>query len=365
MRQLAQRVTRKAARVWLLALTLWTLLVSTAHAAERTNRRVDVTIVGAEEGDAALEASLAELLAGAHLSAHFARVGSAPVRSGAETKPTSDDVLAFVRIDVGRKGVLSLRIVDPRRRRVLTRELPIPHGLDEIAREEASHIVVYTVEAIGRGEDIGEPEPPDEDEDEDEKPRPARPSPTSKARPGAPALELETVGAVRSYANIVPAVFGTGAALSLSTVRGGIRVGGELAFEQRSLIVVTTQPVAARFGQRSVHLSVLGEIPVADGVIFRTSVGAALDLVDVSTTPLRPTSEPRRREFVDVIPVLDVAGGLRFDLAPRLAVIATAGLELPLSTSDYVVEDGRGRDLVLLSPHALRLVGRLAVAVRF
>jgi len=327
-----------------------------AHADERTGARVDVTILGG--GDPALEASISELLAGIHLSTHFARVAGERASDSVETRPR-DDVIASVQLDLGRQGALGLRIVDPRRRRVLVRELPIPRGLDEIVREEASHIVVYAVEAIARGEDIGEPQPPPKERAFALAPSAPRPAARTMA------LELDTIGAVRSYASVAPAVFGTGAALALSTKRDGVRVGGALGFEQRSPIIVTTQPVAARFGQRSLRISVVTDIPIASGVAFRTSAGAALDLVNVSTTPLRPTSEPRRREFVDAVPVLDVAGGLRVDLVPRLAAIATAGIELPLETSDYVVEDARGRDAVLLSPHSLRLVGRLGIGVRF
>ncbi len=354
--QLVQRVVKRTARVGVGALTLLALSASVARADERTGSDVDVTIVGS--GDPALEASISELLTGLHLSTHFARVEAERASDGSETS-AREDLIALVQLDLGREGALGLRIVDPRRRRVLVRELPIPQGIDEIVREEVSHIVVYTVEAIARGEDIGEPQPPPKERAPARAPSPTRPP----AR--AMALELETNGAVRTYASVVPAVLGTGAALALSTERGGIRVGGALAFEQRSAIIVTTQPVAARFAQRSLRISVVGEMPIASGIAFRTSAGAALDVVDVSTTPLRPTSEPRRRAFVDALPVLDVAGGLRVELVPRLAAIATAGIELPLATSDYVVEDTRGRDFVLLSPHSLRLVGRLGIGVRF
>lgn len=255
--------------------------------------------------------------------------------------------------------MLELHIVDPRRRRVLVWNLAIPHGIDEIVREEASHIVVYSVEAIQRGEDVGEPQPPANE------PRPVRDRPAAPPSEPAMSLELETLGTVRSYASVAPAVLGTGAALALSTARSGVRLGGALSFEQRSAIVVTTQPLTARFGQRSLRIAAFGDFQVARGVVFRASAGAALDLVDVTTTPLRPTSEPRRASFVDVVPVLDVAAGLRFELAPRLTAGATGGIELPLSTSDYVVEDARGPDFSLLSPYALRLVGRVSVGVRF
>jgi hypothetical protein len=325
--------------------------------ADESAPRVDITILGG--GDPALEASIADLLASVGMTTRITRVGGDWRRDAPETK--AGDALALVQLDPRREGALEVRIVDPRRRRVLVRDLPVPNGIDEIVREETSHIVVFSVEAIARGEVVGEAEPP-----------PARAPPAAvRARPvtavqrRAVSLDLETVGTVRTYASVAPAVLGTGATLALSSARSRVQLGGALSFEQRSPIVVTTQPLTARFVQRSVRISFRGDIPIASRVAFHASAGAALDLVNVTTTPLRSTSEPRRAAFVDAVPVLDVTGGLRVELAPRLAVSAEGGIELPLSTSDYVVEDGRGRDLVLLAPHSVRLVGRLTVGVRF
>ncbi len=353
MRRRGQRVARRTARRRLQALALVLALhaSSVASAGEPRARHVDVTITGA--ADAALEASLVELIKGAGLHVDIRHVEPSSALVG-----SSPDAIAVVRVDLVSEGVLWLRIVDPRRRRVLVRELPVPHGIDEVVREEASHIVIYAVEAFSRGEDVGEPERPEGE------PVPIRPSMAPTAR-RSPWLELETVLAARTYATVVPAGFGTGAALALSTVRGDVRIGAAVSFEQRSAIVVTAPSLTARFVSRSVRFGIRGDVPLTSSIAFRTSVGAAIDLMSVTTTPLRPSSELRRPAFVDTIPVLDVAGGLAFQLAPRLVASGSAGLELPLTTSDYLVEAERGRDRVLLSPHSVRLVGRLGLAVRF
>jgi len=352
-RRSGQRVARRTARRWLQAVASALALHSSSAASAREHReaRVDVTITGA--ADPALEASLVELIRGAGLNVDIRHdePSSTPIGS-------PPDVIAVVRVELVSENLLGVRIVDPRRRRVLVRELPLPHGIDEVIREEASHIVIYAVEAISRGEDVGEPEQPES------APLPI-PRPEAPAARRSPWLELETVLAARTYATVVPAGFGTGAALALSMARGDIKVGAALSFEQRSAIVVTAPALAARFAPRSIRLGLRGDVPLTPSIAFRTSAGAALDLMSVTTTPLRPSSELRRPAFVDVIPVLDLAGGLAFQLAPRLVASASAGVELPLTTSDYLVEAERGRDRVLLTPHSVRLVGRLGLAVRF
>ncbi|MDF2692738.1 MAG: hypothetical protein K0S65_1121, partial [Labilithrix sp.] len=192
---------------------------SVARAEERTGAQVEVDIVGGS--DPALEASIAELLASDGLGTRFTGV-ERDRRRDVSSRTAAGEILALVEIDLRRHGMLELRIVDPRRRRMVVRDLPIPHGIDEIVREEASHIVAYTVEAISRGEQVGEPQPPANEE------RGAHGRAVSAAPRRAMALELETIGAVRTFASIAPAVLGSGAALALSVPAHNVRLGGAL-----------------------------------------------------------------------------------------------------------------------------------------
>ncbi len=352
-----RRVARRTVRACLCAFALAALTPSTSRARE-TKPHVDVTIVGS--ADPALEESITQLLAGSGLEARIIHV--TPDQPGlSDGKPT--DAIALVRLVLGREEGVSLLIVDPRRRRALVRSLPIPEGSEDIVREEASHIVVYSVEAIARGEDVGEPQP--EPPPQNVSTREGGSTTGRAARHASTWFQLESVAAARTYSTVAPFVVGTGAALVLATERGGVRLGGGIGFEQRSRIIVTTPSVAARFAQRSLHASARADVPIAPGVVFRTTAGVAVDLVSVTTTALRPSSQPRRTAFIDAVPVLDATAGIAAELAPRLAASATVGIELPLSTSDYIVEDDRGRDLILLSPHSLRLVARLTLSVRF
>jgi hypothetical protein len=63
------------------------------------------------------------------------------------------------------------------------------------------------------------------------------------------------------------------------------------------------------------------------------------------------------------VPVLDAAGGLAFELLPRLLVPGTIGAEVPLMTTEYARE--ADRDVVLLASEAMRLVGRLSLGESF
>jgi hypothetical protein len=309
------------------------------HVEERSV--VELTIAGTT--DPQLEASLAELLGRAGFTARFERAARpSPAKAAA-----SPGVVAVVALDLTRVESIGLVIVDARHATVLRRVVPAAEGLDEIAREEIGHIVLFSVEAIKRGEVVGSPEPQARE----------RPPPKERARG-----ELETVATLRTYANVVPALIGVGAAVGASTRVSSVRLRSLVAFEQRSAIVVETRAAAARFEQRSVRISMMAGVPLSSRVELTFAGGVAADLVAVTTTALRATTE-RRRDVADVVPVLDAAGGLSFELVPRLVVAGTIGVEVPFMTTEYALE--ADRDVVILAPDALRVVGRLSVGVSF
>ncbi len=307
---------------------------------------VELTIAGPP--DPQLEASLRELLENSGVSPRFTPAAR-PSRPDISTSPR---LLAVVAIDLTPVGSLRLVILDARHATVLTRIVPAAGGLDEIAREEVSHIILFSVEAIRRGEIVGSPEP----QKNARHVKPQRP-PKERARG-----ELETVTTLRTYANAAPVVVGVGAAVGASTNTGVVRVRSLVAFEQRSAIVAATRAASARFEQRSIRVAVSAGLPLRSRVELTFAGGVALDLVGVTTTALRVTTE-QPRDVVDVVPVLDAAGGVSFELAPRLALSGALGAEVPLRTTEYALE--ADRTVVFLAPDAVRLVGRLSLGVTF
>ncbi|MDF2694429.1 MAG: hypothetical protein K0S65_2812 [Labilithrix sp.] len=312
----------------------------------REGEVVELTIAGTP--DTQLEASLAELLERTGVSPRFAHA-TRPSRPEVTASP---GLLAVVVLDLTRAGSIGLVILDARHATVLTRVIPAADGLDEIAREEISHIVLFSVEAIRRGEIVGSSEP------QVIAPRvKAHPPPKERAKG-----ELETVATLRTYANVAPVVVGVGAAVGASTRAGAFHLRSLVAFEQRSAIVAATRAASARFDQRSVRVSVAAGLPLSTRVELTFAGGVAADLVAVTTTALRATTE-QQRDVVDVVPVLDAGGGISFVLAPGLGLTGALGAEVPLSTTEYALE--AERNVVFLAPDAVRLVGRLSLGVSF
>ncbi|WP_205633784.1 hypothetical protein [Labilithrix luteola] len=310
-----------------------------AHVEER--EVVELTIAG--RTDPKLEASLAELLRHAGFSPRFAHVA----RPSPKSVTTSPYLVAVVSLDLTRVDSIELVIVDARHATVLTRGVPTADCLDEIAREEIGHIVLFAVEAIRRGETVGTPQP-----------RALVLAPPKERARG----ELETVVTLRTYANVAPVVVGVGAAVGASTRVSSFHLRGLVGFEQRSAVVVTTRAASARFEQRSLRIAVSAGVPLSARTELTLAGGVSADLLAVTTTALRANTE-RVRNASDLVPVLDATGGITFQLAPRLFVSGAVGAEMPLSTTEYALE--AERNVVFLAPDAVRLVGRFSLGVSF
>jgi len=335
-----------------LAAIAWSLVATRGAEARAADTRaqegdvVELTIAGPPDRE--LEASLAELFARARLTPRF-------VHTERPSQPRIDGargVLAAVGLDLTQPGTIGVVIVDARHATVLTRTVPAENGLDEIAREEISQIVIFSVEAIRRGEVVGSPQPR-----VTTRPATRHPAPGARLR-----ADLETVASLRTYANVAPAVVGVGAAVGTTARVGGLHVRSLLGFEQRSAIVVATRAASARFEQRSLRVAVAFGLPLGPRLDLTFAGGAAADLVAATTTALRATTE-QRRDVTHVVPVLDGAAGVTFALDPRLVLSAAAGAEVPLSTTEYALEGERS--VVFLAPDVVRLVGRVGLGVRF
>ncbi|AKU95522.1 hypothetical protein AKJ09_02186 [Labilithrix luteola] len=335
-----------------------------AHAEDSNAPLVEVVLVQAD--DERLEAALRELLSRIHVTPRFARTS----RPLAHPASPSSQLLAAVDVDFSDPHKVRVAIVDTRHDRVLVHEIATDGGVDEVVREEISHITVYAVEALLRGEVLGTPREvvPATPIEPIETPTPPT-SPRVPTRPPPPAklvahVELETEASVRTYAPVAPVVFGTGAALALSARPGAIALRGALLVEQRTSVTVATQSVSSRFAQHALRADVSCGIPLAPSLDLVLGVGAGLDFVSVQTTVLRAGAKPATENgFVDRVPVIGAFAGTAVSIAPRLTARADVGVDVPVRAPTYVVDSSH--EIVLLSPYTVRGVVRVGLDVRF
>lgn len=328
-----------------------------AQAEESSWPLVDVALVRAN--DDRLEASLRELLSRIHVTPRFAPAWSPPSHPASPSSP----LLAAVDVDFTDPRAVRVVIVDTRHDRVLVHEIATDGGVDEVVREEISHVTVYAIEALLRGELLGTPRASE----------PATPS-GPKSPPRSPRVppdtslavqvEFETEASLRTYASVAPLVFGTGAAVAVSTRPGVVTLRGSLLVEQRTSVTVATQSVSSRFAQHAVRADLSCGIPVARSLDLVLGAGAGIDFVSVQTTVLRADAKPATENgFVDRVPVIGAFAGTAVALAPRLTARADVGVDVPIRAPTYVVDSSH--ETVLVSPYAVRGVVRLGLDVRF
>lgn len=332
-----------------------------AHAEESNAPLVDVVLV--QSDDERLEASLHELLARIHVTPRFARTSRPPSHPASP----SSRLLAAVDVDFSDPRRIRVVIVDTRHDRILVHEIATDGDVDEVVREEISHITVYAVEALLRGEVLGTPrasEPATRTEPTAPASAPRVPAPASERSKLAVQVELETEASVRTYASVAPLVFGTGAALAVSTRPGAVMLRGSLLVEQRTSVTVATQSVSSRFAQHAVRADFSCGISLAPSLDLVLGAGAGIDFVSVQTTVLRADAKPATENgFVDRVPVIGAFAGMAVAIAPRLTARADVGVDVPIRAPTYVVDSSH--ETVLLSPYAVRGVVRVGLDVRF
>ena len=310
MRRGGERVPRRTAR----AHGLWARDCD-CHlrcARRRTKRREGRCHDCRRGGCRARELDSGELLTRAGLSSSITRAG-APDEARETPEAAAPDVVAFVRLELGRDG--ALRLAHPRSA-APPRSRAEPSG-SERDRRDCSRGGQPHRDLRRRGDcagkDVGEPQPPAA------APSIRRARTAGIARSGAPWLELETFGAVR---------------LELRQRRPRRRRHGRGA---RPLDESKRNPA-----RRSALVRARSAIVVYDGAgdrALRPALGACSAPGESSRLPrawcskrrqaprsmscaattvaLRPTSEPRRPAFVDAVAVVDLTAGVRIALAPR------------------------------------------------
>jgi hypothetical protein len=267
------------------------------------------------------------------------------------------------RVTVEERGAgYDIRVLDDERDRIYTRRVEGSGGDDEVAHEAAVHVVVYALEALGRGETIGTPRAPPPPSVTVGPTRPASaPSPIAAVDravplrpttfPQSPRFSFGTRASVTSYASNAPAIFGVGA---FAALRFPQWAAFEIAvsIQQHALTEIRSASLSSRFQMHSARMFLGYDLVRTPATAIGPALGLGLDRIGVTTGPRAGRSEPSISSH-DVIGVAVLALGARAALASHLRVQGDLGIELPLQHVEYVVQRTSGT-VTFLEPWPVR-----------
>lgn len=355
-----------ARRAALLAITL---LPCAAGAAEPPASRplVDVVVIASAGDQAALDGVIRELFARLPVDLDVRRSSTLDVQAVLTPTEGAAPRLARIWID-GRSGArATLFLADAKWERILVRHIPLPSGLDEVAREEVAQIAETSVGALLGGGTVGVT--PKEARAELGLP-PPRVAPASPARPAAPALPAPPAPPIEPALRVF-----TGYAAEGWSTASPLRHGPALGLGVHLFSPAPTSPWSARaalFGSYRLPTIVDGGVVGArlDQAVIRLAAGPARRLsgrwsaeallgggVDVAHVEPRIGAEPRlvlepSARRVSVLGSLMT--GVAADLSRTTRVRSMLTLDADLFDTRYVVSLN-GAITPVLEPWRLRI----------
>lgn len=301
---------------------LLALAAGEAPSAREGTTAVEIAIASAAPEPAArVRVDLEELLGRQGLDARYrllSAVDRDEVLRPASLAPCS---LACIWIDLGvtRAGHALVYVSATAAEQVVIRALRLPNGLDEVAREEVSHIVASSVEALQAGRPLPLAPAPDAALQKAPPPPPAPAPPVAPAPPSKRWVAAGLAGgAAREASGVVAApTLGLSVVVGANDARWSPALWLAVAGFSSDANETAGAPVALRF--RGGELAALAAVGTAPGGRFaaRLGLGGGLELRQ-ATPALAGAAAPD-----------DVAlGGSRLD--PAVFVRAAARLEVPL-----------------------------------
>jgi hypothetical protein len=355
---------------WLLALTCCCccLLDSRALAQQRSEPWVEVLIAGSDQEISLMAEALDDQLRRLEVRLRIrTRRGQTPkVKVEEVLRPSEQAAAAVARMwfDLTESGQAALYITDGEWKRVYVRRLPLPHGLDEVAREQLTYIARTSLETLLAGGEIGVTR------EEFTRQLPARvPPPKTKTKPPRPAREPSWrpgVGAFYQagyYADRVPVMHGPGLYAGLlrsgSSLRPRLTLSGELYLEQRA----ENADVMARLNGSRLHLDLGFELDLGHVLFFGVLLGGGADLIRVTPERARDQTVSLSSQFWSIDPLVGLSLGLGYELG-RLKAGLAGGTELATRSSHYVLWRD-GERLLIYSPNRVRPWARLELGWEF
>jgi hypothetical protein len=322
---------------------------------------VEIVIASATSASSeTVRADVDELLSRRGIAARYrltARVARDEVLRPAALAPCA---LACLWVDLGVSvpGRAFVYISATTSEQVVIRSVPLPGGVDEVAREEVSHIVATSVEALQAG-----------------RPLPAPSKAPDQATETVPKLERSpppapTVAPVASPdASWVLAGLGAGVAretaseLALPTVSLSVLVGREHQPLAPALWLAAAAFASDATREQVTLRSRAGELAalVALGTsarrrtVARFGVGPGVEVREVTPALARATSDAQLEAArVDPALFVRVAARLEVRLAARVGLFATAACDARLVSHRYDVVDHDGVREASFQPERLR-----------
>jgi hypothetical protein len=313
---------------------------------------VDIAIASATpEGAAAVREDLEDLLTRRGLAARYRRL--AAVDRDEVLRPASEApcALACIWIDLGvaRPARAFVYISATASEQVVIRSLPLPGGLDEVAREEVAHIVATSVEAL----QAGRPLPLATGDALAKAPRPPPPPPRPRT------LWLAGLGGGAAHEGA--------SELALPVASLSLLVGAErplapalwLAFGAFSSDAAG-DPVALRF--RGGDLAVLGALGTraadargAKRVVARLGLGPGVELREATPTATTGAAGVMLDDArLDASLFVRAAARLEVRLSGSLGLFAVAACDARVVSRRYFVAHDDGSQRELFQPNLLR-----------
>jgi hypothetical protein len=309
------------------------------------------------EAAAAVREDLRELLARRGVTARYRETPS--IDRNEVLRPASEApcALACIWVDlaVAKPGRAIVYISATAAQQVVIRSVPLPGGVDEVAREEVSHIVASSVEALQAG-----------------RPLPVTDSQTSVVVVARPEPAQLAPPAPPSAGTFVVAGLGAGGSreaagqIALPTVSLSVLVGPEHRRMSPALWLqgdgfaseATGDPVALRF--RGADLAALAAIgtPSAARAVARLGVGPGVELRE--TTPVlmgsgitMPGAVQLDSSRLDPALFLRAAARFEFRFFERLGVFVAASCDVRVVSRRYMIER-QGMSQAMFEPDRLR-----------
>jgi len=306
---------------------------------------VALFVAGTPEDAARLEEVVRELVARQGATVVVEHTAAIDPRDVVTPRPEERPPLARAWIDVGGSRA-AIYVADRPWQRILVREVPLPSGLDEVAREEIAHILEATVEALASGEAIGRPR--------EEVRRSLGVSPTAPPDP-APArssirLRLGAFWEAQGFSTAQPIAHGPGALVEAS-LAGGPAAWTTAAWRlpidhETPEVGIRVQGVAARL--------LAGPVLGTGRVAVRPGFGGGADFVRVQPLAISGSGVRLARPRWTIVPFLRVALGLELEFFGDTRLSVSGACDVDLVDSFYFLGHAGADREAVLDPWTIR-----------
>jgi hypothetical protein len=298
---------------------------------ESPPRHVEIKMVARVE-DHALKAVLSELLDRLQVTARFTTVPDLETEEMWMPHPGSPGAVARAWIDLRESGMATLYLTGDQQDRVLVRQVPLVHSLDEVAREEIGHIVEAAVDELLRGGQIGV-----EKKHAPEKPKAVLPPPLPE-----PPLRLD-IGfgyAVQGWGGSSP-LHGPAAFASLAKKSGLWRPGLWLSAELRFPEEVKAEFLTTTLNQGAVRLVFVVDRSLSNRWMVRGGLGGGIDWIHIVPTAAGDATNLATADRIrtSVVPMLRGLAVARYAFTNKSEFFFGMSLDFDLLNTRYTRVD--------------------------